>query len=159
MTLSAGQHDMQSEQRESGHIVIEIYVPPLRGGVTLFARRERRRVGIVAAMAPETVHREFRLSGDACVAGMAVEPGMRVLQLETELRVIEVFHAPALVPMTIATCRPKAHGMTVIGRMTTRAVLRNGSVHITAFMTLRAANLRVTAEECEACLARVVELL
>jgi hypothetical protein len=159
MALSAGKRDMQSEQREGGHVVIEIYVPPLRGGVTLFAGRERRRVGIVAVMAAETVDWEFLLSGDARVAGMAVDPGMCILQLETELRVIKVLHAPALVPMTIAARRPKTHGMTVIGRMATGAVLRNGSVHITALMTFRAADLRVTAEEREACLARMVELL
>lgn len=161
VTLGAGRRDMQANQRISRLIVVEADLSPLRGAVaplTLLA--ESPAVGLIGTVAVNACCAELLLLRDAGVAGVTVQLRVSALEHEVEaLRVIESAHLPDIISMAVGASRPEPARVPVIGSMAALTVPGNRVVQVSGAVAVRASDVRMTAQQREICLARVVEAL
>jgi len=161
VTLPAGHHHVQPQQREAGQVVIERDIVPADLRVALLALlAERASVGLVGSMARGAIGGELLSFGHAGVARVAVETRVRRLQGKFEARqVIEMAHAPGVVGVAVGTLWAEPARMAVVGLVTAGAVLGDRVLQVAAAVAILTADVSMTAEEGETCLARVIELL
>ena len=161
VALAAGDGDVQSEEREAAHVVIESHVLPIGLCVALLALlAEAAAVRLIGAMATRAVDTELLHLCDARMAGVAIE--LRVGSFKRKVEsggVIEARYLPQVVSVAVGAGGSEPSYVPVVGLVTAVAVLRDGILEVAGAMALLTADMCVAPEQGEAGLPRVIELL
>src|SRR5262249_34888705 len=146
VALAAGDGDVQSEEREAAHVVIESHVLPVGLRMALLALlAEAAAVGLIGPVAARTVGRELLRLGDARMAGVAIELGVSAFEREVEPGgVIEARNLPEVVPVAVGARGSEPSEVPVVRLVTAVAVLRDRIFEVAGAMAFLTADMRVS---------------
>ena len=127
VALAAGDDDVQSEEREAAHVVIESHVLPIGLCVALLALlAEAAAVRLIGAMATRAVGAELLHLCDARMAGVAIE--LRVGSFKRKVEsggVIEARDLPQVVSVAVGAGGSEPSYVPVVRLVAAVAVLRD----------------------------------
>lgn len=159
MALSAADQTMQPDQRIRRQIVIErdLGMPGVLAMAFCAAAGDLAGMRVFAAMAPLTVLGQLLgCLGD--VTGVAVELRVRALQRElVPRRVIVVHRVPLVVIVAVLALRTEAHGVGIVGAMTSIAILGDLILVVAASMARETVDVGMYAEQGESGFLEVIE--